>query len=138
MEDNKMYVGIALALNAILNDCKLGDLDKDDTMKLLENKFKLTKIADDFEKKFSVAENFKTDRYKELEKVGSKSEEEEAEFKAITKQIEGEINGLRMEEATKEINPELEPISTDTLMKFIAANKDLKLSQSELLYKYMK
>lgn len=137
MENKIIYIGIVLALNSILNECKLGDLKKEDKMKVLENKFKFTKVADDFEKKFSVVDNFKTNRYKELEAIEKRSKAEETEFKSIQKKIEAEINGLRMEEASKEVELELETIEDSVVLELISAN-DLNISQSELLYKYMK
>jgi len=133
----KKYIGVTLALNSILGECKFTGVEKSEIKSLLENKFKLTKIADDFEKKFSVIDNFKSNRYKELENKTEREKEEDEEFKSMQKKLESQINALRMEEAQKEIEIDLDPFNEDSLIKLISDN-DLNIAQAELLYQHLK
>lgn len=134
MNNLKLNIAEVTAINSHLNSAKFAQVDNEIMIWVVDLKLQLSKIEkekESFIKK--TVEEIKTDRFKELEVIENKTEEEQKEFENIIKSLDIKLNDILKIYLQKEVEINIQPITKENLMSFCKYN-DYSMDVIEYLY----
>lgn len=134
MNNLKLNIAEVTAINSHLNSAKFAQVNNEIMMWVVDLKLQLSKIEkekEEFIKK--TVDEIKTDRFKELEVIKDKTDDQQKEFEDIIKELDIELNNILKLYMQKEIDINISKISKEDLLSFCKYN-NYSMDVIEFLY----
>lgn len=134
MNNLKLNIAEVTAINSHLNSAKFAQVNNEIMMWVVDLKLQLSKIEkekEEFIKK--TVDEIKTDRFKELEVIKDKTDDQQKEFEDIIKELDIKLNNVLKLYMQKEIDINISKISKEDLLSFCKYN-NYSMDVIEFLY----